>query len=78
MSLQEIQSNLNCPKNQFNSFGKYKYRSAEDIVEAVKPLLKKYGYALLTPQEIIAIGGRVYVETTAILMDKEKIGRAHV
>ena len=71
MSLQEIQSNLNCPKNQFNSFGKYKYRSAEDIVEAVKPLLKKYGYALLTPQEIIAIGGRVYVETTAILMDKE-------
>ena len=51
----KIQSELKAPKNQFNSFGKYKYRSAEDILEAVKPLLKKYGCYLTiteTTQEI--------------------------
>jgi hypothetical protein len=44
----EIQSKLNAPKGQYNTFGKYKYRSCEDILEAVKPLLKDQGLALIT------------------------------
>jgi hypothetical protein len=47
MSLLKIQSELKAPKNQFNSFGKYKYRSTEDILEAVKPLLLKYGCTMI-------------------------------
>lgn len=65
--LNEIQQKLKAPKGQYNSFGKYHYRSCEDIVEAVKPLL---GTGTLTiTDEIVAVGGRVYVKATAILVD---------
>ena len=61
--LEEIQKNLKAPKNQYNSFRDFNYRSCEDILEAVKPLL---GDALLTlSDDIIEVGGRVYVRATA-------------
>lgn len=62
-----IQSELKAPKNQYNSFGKYKYRSAEDILEAVKPIAKKYNCNVTTPDEIIHIGGFNYVKVNATL-----------
>ena len=73
MSLQKIQSELKAPKSQRNDFGKYNYRSAEDIIEAVKPILEKYEYSLLTPQTIIEVAGRVYVETVATIVGPEGI-----
>jgi hypothetical protein len=60
-----IQSNLKAPKNQFNSFGNYKYRSCEDILEAVKPLLKEVNCVLTIGDEIEVIGNRIYVKATA-------------
>jgi len=65
--LHEIQTQLKAPKNQFNSFGKYNYRSCEDILEAVKPLLN--GLVLLLSDDIIQIGDRYYVKATATLTD---------
>jgi hypothetical protein len=63
--LNEIQQKLKAPKSQNNDFGKYKYRSCEDILEAVKPLL---GESVLTlSDEMVEVGGRVYVKATAIL-----------
>lgn len=67
--LLDIQQELRAPKNQFNKFGGYKYRSCEDILEAVKPLCKKYGCVLILSDEIITEGGRVYVKATAKLYD---------
>jgi len=67
MSLLKIQSELKAPKGQYNSFGKYKYRSCEDILEAVKPLLVKYDAVLTISDEIVEIGGRVYVKAVATL-----------
>lgn len=67
--LSEIQANLNAPKNQYNSFGKYKYRSCEDILEGVKPLLK--GLFLSISDEIVLIGDRYYVKATATITDGE-------
>ena len=64
-SLAQIQGSLKAPKNQFNSFGKYHYRNQEDILEAVKPLLK--GLVLNVSDEIILIGDRYYVKATATL-----------
>ena len=67
-----IQSELKAPKNQFNAFGKYKYRSCEDILEALKPLLLKYECTLTIEDEIKEVGGIVFVEATAsIQVDKE-------
>jgi hypothetical protein len=66
-SLAQIQSVLKAPKNQFNSFGKYSYRSQEDILEAVKPLLK--GLVLNISDEIVLIGDRYYVKATATITD---------
>ena len=63
--LSEIQLKLKAPKGQFNAFGKYNYRSCEDILEAVKPLLK--GAILTISDEIVEVGGRVYVKATTIL-----------
>jgi len=71
MSLIKIQQELKAPKNQFNAFAKYKYRSAEDIIEAAKPICHKYGYALMLSDEVIEVGGRVYVKATACLFDGE-------
>ncbi len=61
----EIQKELKAPKGQYNSFGKYKYRSAEDILEAVKPLLHKNKCQLTLADEIVLIGDRYYVKATA-------------
>ena len=65
MSLLKIQSELKAPKNQRNSFGNYNYRSCEDILEAVKPLCLKYDATLIISDEIVEVGGRVYVKATA-------------
>lgn len=63
--MKDIQEKLKAPKGQFNSFGKYRYRSCEDIVEAVKPLLAEAGYHLILSDDIIAVGDRIYVKATA-------------
>jgi hypothetical protein len=70
MKLVNIQAELKAPKNQVNSFGKYKYRSAEDIIEAVKPILFKHKTALLISDEIVQVADRVYVKATAMLIDE--------
>jgi hypothetical protein len=63
----ELQSELKAPKNQYNSFGKYKYRNQEDILEALKPLLKKYDLGLTITDEVKEVGGLVFIEARAIL-----------
>jgi hypothetical protein len=65
--LQEIQSELKAPKGQKNNFGNYAYRSAEDILTAVKPLLKKHGAALILTDALMALEGRIFVKSTACL-----------
>lgn len=65
----EIQQKLVAPKNQYNSFGEYHYRSCEDILNAVKPLLQEQKLALLLKDDVILIGDRYYVKATATLMD---------
>ena len=62
-----IQNELKAPKGQFNSFGRYKYRSCEDILEAVKPLLHKYSCSLNISDEVVMVGDRFYVKSTATL-----------
>jgi hypothetical protein len=62
-----IQAELKAPKNQFNSFGKYHYRNAEDILEALKPLLKKYECTLTLSDCVQTSGSLIYVEATAKL-----------
>lgn len=65
----EIQSKLKAPKNQRNNFGNYNYRSCEDILEAVKPLLQEVKLSLIISDEIINVGERFYVKATARLFD---------
>ena len=67
--LATIQADLKAPKGQYNSFGKYNYRSCEDILEAVKPLLKANGLILRLYDEIVQIGERYYIKATAYLSD---------
>lgn len=71
LKLSEIQKNLKAPKNQRNNFGGYNYRSCEDILEAVKPLLN--GLILTISDDIVEVGGRVYVKATAKISDGENI-----
>ena len=66
-----IQSELKAPKNQFNSFGKYKYRSAEDILEAVKPLLKKYNCFLTITETTQEIAGYLVLNSKVSISDGE-------
>lgn len=68
--LLNIQSRLKAPKGQYNSFGKYHYRSSEDILEAVKPLLAENECILMLSDEILLIGDRYYVKTIATIMDE--------
>lgn len=68
-----IQSRLKAPKGNYNSFGKYKYRSCEDILEAVKPLLAEEGLTLILSDEIEQIGDRYYVRATASLYDESLV-----
>lgn len=72
--LLNIQSQLKAPKSQFNSFGKYNYRSCEDILEGLKPLLKENKATLTIDDEIVQIGDRYYVRAIATLMDTEEDG----
>lgn len=69
--LSKVQSELKAPKGQYNSFGKYKYRSCEDILEAVKPLNAKHGVVLTVGDEVVEISNRFYVKATATLVDVE-------
>ena len=69
--LLKIQIELKDPKNQYNSFGEYRYRSCEDILEAVKPLLKETNSVLLLSDEITEVGERIYVKATATLKDEK-------
>jgi hypothetical protein len=66
-NLVKIQNELKVPKGNFNSFGKYKYRSSEDILEAVKPILLKYNATLTLSDEIILVGSKVFLKATAKL-----------
>ena len=70
--LARIQAELKAPKNQKNTFGGYNYRSCEDILEAVKPLLAKEGLVLTITDSIEMVGNRYYVKATATLTDGEK------
>ena len=69
--LMKVQAELKAPKGQYNSFGKYKYRSCEDILEAVKPLNAKHGVVLTVGDEVVEISNRFYVKATATLVDIE-------
>lgn len=70
----KIQKELKAPKNRTNSFGKYNYRSCEDILEAVKPLLFREGLLMRISDEIVEVGGRNYIRATVEITDgKEKI-----
>lgn len=69
--LQNIQSRLKVEKKNYNSFGGYSYRSCEDILEAVKPLLVENNLALVMTDEVEAVGERYYIQATATLYDTE-------
>ena len=66
-----IQQRLNAPKDKFNKFGNYKYRSCEGILEALKPILKETDCTLVISDDMIAVGNRIYVKATATLTNKE-------
>lgn len=74
--LMTVQANLKAPKGQYNSFGKYKYRSCEDILEAVKPLLNQAKLTLTVSDEVTVIGNRYYIKATATVTDIET-GESH-
>lgn len=67
--LRMVQQKLKAPKNQYNSYGKYRYRSCEDILEGVKPLLEEVGAAIVLTDTIEQVGDRFYIKTTATFMD---------
>ena len=70
--LNKVQTRLVAPKGQYNSFGKYSYRSCEDILESVKPLLAELGLALLLNDSVEQVGGWFYIKCTATLINIEK------
>ena len=72
--LMNIQQELKAPKGQYNSFSNFKYRSCEDILESVKPLLAKYKCILTISDTLENIGERYYIKATATLKDIEKDG----
>jgi len=67
--LNAVQTELKAPKNQKNTFGGYNYRSCEDILEALKPLLKKHGAAVTITDDITMMGDRFYIRATASFID---------
>jgi hypothetical protein len=68
-ALAQIQSEVKAPKGQFNSFGKYKYRSAEDILESVKPIVNSKGFSISVSDTIMLVGDRYYIQAIATLTD---------
>lgn len=77
-NLVKIQNELKVPKTNVNAFGKYKYRSAEDILEAVKPILLKYNATLTLSDEIIAVGNKAFLKATAKLNETICYGYAEL
>lgn len=74
-----VQSELKAPKSQYNSFGKYNYRSAEDIVEAAKPLCKAHGILLTLSDSVELVGEKAYIKATASVVDvADPSGRVEV
>ena len=73
--LQRIQLELKAPKSQFNSFGKYKYRSAEDILEGIKPFEEKYSVLFKISDELREVAGKVFVHSEAKVIDLEVTDR---
>lgn len=72
--LVEVQSELKAPKGQYNSFGKYNYRSTEDILEGLKPILKEKNLVLVVFDDVVQVSDRVYIKSTAKLSyDQETI-----
>lgn len=69
--LQKVQFELKAPKGQFNKFGGFRYRSCEDILESVKPLLAKYNLTLTIEDDIVVVGDRIYVKATSTIYNKE-------
>lgn len=69
--LQAVQMELKAPKDQYNNFGKYSYRSCEDILEVVKPLCQKQGLLLSLTDEIVEMGGRNYIKSIARVIEME-------
>lgn len=68
-ALVKVQSELKAPKGQYNNFGKYAYRSAEDILEAVKPLLAKNNLSMRITDEVMEVGGMTFVNATVVVTD---------
>ena len=68
-ALIKVQSELKAPKGQYNSFGKYAYRSAEDILEAVKPLLSKNGLSMRVTDEVMEVGGLTFINASVVVTD---------
>lgn len=69
--LSQIQSKLNAPKGQYNSFGKYNYRNCEDILQALKPILAEHKCHVSLSDEIVIVGNRFYIKATATITDSE-------
>lgn len=67
--LQAVQSRLKAPKGQYNKFGKYRYRSCEDILQAAKPILAELGLSLVLTDDLLHVGDRFYVQAKAMLMN---------
>ncbi len=69
--LSQIQSKLNAPKGQYNSFGKYNYRNCEDILQALKPILSEHKCHVSLSDEVVIAGNRFYIKATATITDSE-------
>ena len=67
----EVQTKLKAPKSQYNSFGKYSYRNCEDILEALKPILKEVGATIIISDEVVPVNERYYVKATVKFVDTE-------
>ena len=69
--LSQIQSKLNAPKGQYNNFGRYNYRNCEDILQALKPILSEHKCHVSLSDEVVIVGNRFYVKSTATITDSE-------
>ena len=78
VKLQHIQNELKAPKDKYNSFGNYKYRNAESILEALKPLQLKYNVVTTLTDEVIVIGSRYYVKSIATIIDCDNAADRHI
>ena len=76
-TLTKIQAELKCPKGSFNKFGNFKYRSAEQILESVKPILHKYESVLILSDEILEVGSKLFLKATATLINTDGEIKVH-